>query len=204
VEAHATSALTWLGAIFVPETLNMQPVEVELLRYPVGNFIRGTKAETPERLSACIAAIEAFPDNLRAEVFGLNEAQLNTPYRPGGWTVKQVVHHLADSHMNALIRFKLALSEDGPTIKPYLQDRWCEQADVALPVAPSLMILDGVHLRWVALLKSMSAADFDRTYYHPEQQRSMPLNEVIELYVWHGRHHLTHVVGANDRNGGHG
>lgn len=178
--------------------------ELDALRYPIGKFTYGTVAATSQRLAQCVGMLEGFPHLLRKELENVTEAQLIQPYRPGGWTVKQVVHHLADSHMNALIRFKLALSEEDPTIKPYLQDRWCEQADVALPVAPSLMILDGVHLRWVALLKSMSAADFDRTYYHPEQQRSMPLNEVIELYVWHGRHHLAHVVGANDRNGGHG
>jgi hypothetical protein len=108
---------------------------------------------------------------------------------------------MADSHMNALIRFKLALSEDNPTIKPYLQDPWSTQSDMALPVEPSLTILDGVHIRWVALLKGTSMRDLERTYFHPEQQRAMALSEALELYVWHSAHHLAHITGLAAREG---
>ena len=175
--------------------------ELELLKYPIGKFARGSKADTPERVAACIAILEAFPAKLRAEVEGLSEVQLETHYRPGGWTVRQVTHHLADSHMNALIRFKLALSEDNPTIKPYLQDPWSAQPDMTLAVDPSLMILDGVHIRWAALLNGMSVRDLDRTYFHPEQQRALPLSEALELYVWHSGHHLGHITGLKKREG---
>lgn len=181
------------------ETLTTE--QLELLKYPIGKFVRGNKAETPDRIAACIAVLEAFPVKLRAEVESLSDAQLETPYRPGGWTVRQVTHHLADSHMNALIRFKLALSEDNPTIKPYLQDPWSAQADMALAVEPSLMILEGVHMRWAALLKGMSVRDLARSYFHPEQQRALPLSEALELYVWHSGHHLAHITGLKQREG---
>ena len=145
---------------------------LERLQYPIGKFVRGTRAETPERRMECVAVIEAFPLMLRGEVQGLSDAQLDTPYRPGGWTVRQVVHHLADSHMNALIRFKWALSEDHLTIKAYKQDLWSEQVDArTMPVGASLEILSGVHARWVFLLKNMGTADFLRTFHHPEQDR---------------------------------
>jgi uncharacterized damage-inducible protein DinB len=175
--------------------------QLELLKFPIGRFVRGTCADTPERVAICVAALEGFPARLRAAVEDLGDGQLDTPYRPGGWTVRQVTHHLADSHMNALIRFKLALSEDNPTIKPYLQDPWSTQPDMALAVEPSLTILDGVHIRWVALLKGISMRDLERTYFHPEQQRAMALSEALELYVWHSAHHLAHITGLAAREG---
>lgn len=179
----------------------MAQLQLEPLQFPIGKFIRGTTAGTPERVATCTAILHEFPALLRAAVQGLDDRQLDTPYRPGGWTVRQVTHHMADSHMNALVRFKLALSEDNPTIKPYLQDPWSTQPDVALPVEPSLTILDGVHVRWVALLKGMSMRDLDRTYFHPEQQRAMALSEALELYVWHSAHHLAHITGLAGREG---
>lgn len=175
---------------------------LELLKYPIGKFVRGTKAETPERVMACTAIINNFPLQLTHSVQGLSDAQLDTPYRPGGWTVRQVTHHLADSHMNALIRFKWALSEDHPTIKAYKQDLWAAQVDArTMPVTPSLEILSGVHARWVFLLKNMGTADFQRTFIHPEQERTIALEETLENYVWHGQHHLAHIIGLKTRMG---
>lgn len=180
----------------------MTAAELEALKYPTGKFARGTKAETPERITACLTALEAFPRNLRAEVEHLSEEQLDTPYRPEGWTVRQLVHHIADSHMNALIRFKWALSEDKPTIKPYKQDLWAEHVDARMmPIEHSLSIITGVHARWVAVLRGMSNADFQRTFFHPEQQREQPLSEVLEMYVWHSGHHLAHITRLKTRSG---
>ena len=175
---------------------------LEALQYPTGRFIRGTKAATPERRVECVAIIDAFPGQLRSAVAGLSDAQLDTPYRPGGWTVRQLCHHLADSHMNALIRFKWALSEDHPTIKAYKQDLWSAQVDArTMPVAASLEILSGVHARWAFLLKNMAAPDFQRTFIHPEQERTIALAETLENYVWHGQHHLAHITGLKTRMG---
>jgi hypothetical protein len=180
----------------------LTPETLERLQYPIGKFVRGTRAGTPERRMECVAVIEAFPLMLRGEAQGLSDAQLDTPYRPGGWTVRQVVHHLADSHMNALIRFKWALSEDHPTIKAYKQDLWSVHVDArTMPVAASLEILSGVHARWAVLLKNMSTADFQRTFVHPEQERTIPLAETLENYVWHSRHHLAHITGLKTRMG---
>lgn len=180
----------------------MTESELEALKYPTGRFIRGTKAETPERIAACIAVLETFPAKLRAEVEHLGDEQLDTRYRPKGWTVRQLVHHIADSHMNALIRFKWALSEDNPTIKAYKQDLWAEHVDARLmPIGSSLGIIAGVHARWVAVLRGMSTADLQRTFFHPEQQREQPLSEVLEMYVWHSGHHLAHITGLKTRSG---
>ena len=180
----------------------MSTDKLELLKYPTGKFVRGTKAETPERVTACIAAIEAFPEKLRAEVQGLNDAQLDTPYRPGGWTVRQLTHHIADSHAQTIIRFKLALTEESPVIKPYKEALWAEHVDArTMPVEASLSIIAGVHARWVVLMGAMSAADFERAFVHPEQSRSISLAEALELYVWHTGHHLAHITGLKKRMG---
>ncbi len=130
---------------------------------------------------------------------GLNEEQLNTPYRDGGWTVRQVVHHLADSHMNAYVRFKLALTENEPTIKPYDEAAWAETADVReSPIEVSLALLENLHARWVALLQSMSEADFARQFRHP-QLGAVPLEKNLALYAWHGRHHVAHIASLRER-----
>ena len=174
--------------------------DLELLKYPTGKFARGTKAETPERIAACIAVIEAFPQKLRAEVQGLSDAQLDTRYRPEGWTVRQVVHHLADSHGHAPGRFRLALTEDTPTIKPYKEALWAELIDArTAPVEPSLAIVAGLHERWVPLLKSMSMTDFQRGFVHPEQGRTITLAETLEIYTWHGGHHLAQITALKAR-----
>ncbi len=171
------------------------------LSYPIGKF-EWKGENTPEERKALIAQIEALPANVRAAVAGLDEAQLNTPYRPDGWTVRQTVHHLADSHMNAFIRFKLALTEKEPTIKPYLQAQWAEMKDGSdAPVEGSLAILDGLHQRWTALLRSMRDDDFKRTFIHPEHGSVITLDRNLALYAWHGRHHTAHVTGLRERNG---
>ena len=182
--------------------MNTTALDLETLKYPTGKFARGTKADTPERVAECIAVIKAFPQKLRAEVQNLNDEQLDTRYRPDGWTVRQVVHHLADSHGQAPARFKLALTEDTPTIKPYKEALWAELADArTMPVEPSLQIITGLHARWSWILRDMSHADFQRGFIHPEQNREVSLAEALELYVWHSGHHLAHITGLRERMG---
>jgi hypothetical protein len=173
-------------------------MEVDL-RYPVGKFER-VDTLTPDRRREFISAIEATPASLAAAVSGLNPEQLDTPYRPGGWTIRQVVHHIPDSHMNSVIRFKLALTEDEPTIKPYFEDRWAELADAKAPVEPSLALLENLHKRWVILLRSIKPGEWARKMRHPELG-TLTLDQTLALYGWHGRHHVTHITGLRDRNG---
>ena len=169
------------------------------LRYPIGKFER-PESLTDDQRRAYITHIEEAPAKMRAAVAGLNDQQLDTPYRPGGWTVRQLVHHVPDSHMNAFIRFKLALTEDIPTIKPYLEARWAELADAKSPIAPSLDLLDALHKRWVVLLRSLAPADWQREYLHPEHNRKMSLDQTLALYSWHGRHHVAHITALRERN----
>ena len=163
-------------------------------RYPIGKFSFDGDLSDAAR-AARIADIEAAPRLLRAAAEGMSERQLDTPYREGGWTVRQVVHHVPDSHLNAYVRFKLALTEDAPTIKPYDEALWAALPDSReTPVAVSLTLLDALHQRWVTLLRAMAPADFSRTFIHPEHGRSMSLDQVLALYAWHGKHHLGHVT----------
>jgi hypothetical protein len=162
-------------------------------RFPIGKFhYEGVPSE--EQRDKFIADIAQTPLTLRAAVEGLSEPQLDTPYREGGWTVRQVVHHVPDSHMNAYIRFKLALTEDEPTIKPYAEDRWAELADTkSTPVDVSLVMLDSLHQRWVELLRSLEPNDWKRQFRHPERGVvSLEMN--LAMYAWHGRHHVAHVT----------
>jgi uncharacterized damage-inducible protein DinB len=169
-------------------------------RYPVGKFQRREKL-TPAERRTLIDQIVAAPTRMREAVAGLNEQQLATPYRDGGWTVRQVVHHVPDSHLNAYIRFKLALTEEMPTIKPYDQAQWAELADAReSPVETSLQLLESLHDRWVRLLRSMSDADFSRRLMHPENGE-MTLDSVLALYGWHGRHHTAHITSLRQRKG---
>ena len=178
------------------------PTDIEQLKYPTGKFVRGTRADSPARRTQCIALVEAFPETLRSSVASLTDADLDTPYRPGGWTVRQLVHHLADSHAQTIIRFKLALTEEQPTIKPYKEALWAEHIDArTMPLDPSLAIISGVHARWVALMRAMSDADYERAFVHPEQNRAITLAEALELYVWHSTHHLAHITGLKQRSG---
>jgi uncharacterized damage-inducible protein DinB len=169
-------------------------------RYPVGKFQRQEKLTSAER-RALIDQIVAAPARMREAVAGLDERQLATPYREGGWTVRQVVHHVPDSHLNAYIRFKLALTEEMPTIKPYDQAQWAELADAReSPVETSLKLLESLHDRWVRLLRSMSDADFSRRLMHPENG-PMTLDNVLALYGWHGQHHTAHITSLRQRKG---
>ena len=169
------------------------------LRYPIGKFQRVENATESQR-RASIAAIAEAPARLRHAVAGLNEQQLDTPYRPGGWTVRQVVHHLPDSHMNAYVRFKLALTEDEPTIKTYEEARWAELADTKAAIEPSLLLLDNLHQRWIVLLNSVAPSDWQRKLRHPELGL-LALDSMLQLYSWHGRHHVAHITSLRERNG---
>lgn len=174
-------------------------IEYMDLRYPIGKFQRPEQVTSDER-ERLIQEIEAAPKALRSAVAGLTDSQLDTPYRPSGWTVRQVVHHVPDSHVNSFIRFKLALTETEPTIKPYEEQLWAELADARMPVEVSLTLLDAVHHRWVYLLKSMSEGDFARTFVHPAIGK-MRLDQNLALYAWHGRHHTAHITSLCDRMG---
>jgi uncharacterized damage-inducible protein DinB len=169
-------------------------------RFPTGTFHFNPDVTAGTR-AAAIAAIRDTPSALRAAVHGLSDAQLNTPYREGGWTVRQVVHHVPESHMNAYIRFKLALTEDNPTIKPYNEDAWSKLGDVArTPLGVSLALLGALHQRWVALLDAMAPNDFTRPLIHPEIGQ-IPLDRLLQLYAWHGPHHVAHVTALRNREG---
>lgn len=169
------------------------------LRYPVGKFQRLENINDNQR-RVFIDAIAETPAKLRAAVAGLNDQQLDTPYRPGGWTVRQVVHHLADSHLNSFTRFKLALTEQEPTIKPYDEALWAELPDSKTPIELSLPLLEGLHKRWTILLNSLNTSDWQRTFRHPERG-TMTLTDNLQLYAWHGRHHVTHITALRERNG---
>jgi uncharacterized damage-inducible protein DinB len=169
-------------------------------QYPIGKFQPPEKFSDQDR-QAFIQQIEEAPSSLWSVVTGLSEKQLDTPYREGGWTVRQVVHHVADSHMNAFVRFKLAMTEDQPTVKTYDQERWAELPDAkTVPVVVSLNLVDSVHKRFVTLLRSMSASDFTRTMNHPEQG-VVNLDRYLSLYAWHGRHHVAHITRLRERMG---
>ncbi|MFL6468506.1 MAG: YfiT family bacillithiol transferase [Pyrinomonadaceae bacterium] len=166
-------------------------------RYPVGKF----SAETYSDRVSNLKTISELPSRIREAVSGLSDEQLDTPYREGGWTLRQTVHHVADSHINSFCRFKLALTEDDvPTIVPYYEDRWAELADSKLPVETSLAIIDGVHQRWAALIGSMSDEDFAREFKHPETG-NWTLGRVLGLYAWHSLHHTAHITSTLERNG---
>ncbi|HET7890912.1 MAG TPA: bacillithiol transferase BstA [Candidatus Sulfotelmatobacter sp.] len=170
------------------------------LRYPIGKFTYD-RSLTEDQKRAFLDDVAQTPANLRAAVKGLSEAQLDTPYRPGGWTVRQVVHHVPDSHLNSYVRFKLALTEDEPTIKPYAEDRWAELPDTkATPVDVSLALLDSLHDRWLRLLRSLTPEDWKRTFRHPEMG-PMTLEKTLALYAWHGRHHVAHITALSSREG---
>ena len=170
------------------------------LRYPIGKFSPPARIEARD-VAGWIDEIEDLPRRLRRAVEGLTPAQLDTPYRPGGWTVRQVVHHLGDSHMNSLLRFKWALTEERPTIKPYSEHRWAQLPDYsAVPIAVALDFLAALHVRLVALLRALSPADLAREFVHPESG-VVPLNRNIGIYAWHGRHHLAHITRLAEREG---
>ena len=174
--------------------------DLDDLRFPIGRF--SPPAASPAEVRAAhLETLGMLADRLRAAVSGLSDPQLDTPYRPEGWTVRQVVHHVADSHTNCYIRFKLALTEDWPTVKPYSEVAWANLPDSRrLPVDVSLAMIEALHGRWVRLLEAMSEEDFDKGYVHPEQGRQN-LAKVLALYEWHSRHHTAHITSLRARQG---
>jgi hypothetical protein len=177
------------------------------LQYPIGKFTwnragEGLVASEAER-QQWLSEIEAAPAKLRAAVAGMTEAQLDTPYRPEGWTVRQVVHHLADSHLNSYVRFRLALTEDEPPIKAYKQADWAELSDArSAPVEISLTLFEALHKRWILLLRSIPPEGYARALWHPEQGR-ITLEKCLAIYAWHGRHHVAHINSLRESQAGH-
>jgi uncharacterized damage-inducible protein DinB len=173
---------------------------MEDLRFPIGKFDRSKEPNTPEERKKLIETIADAPGRLQQAVTGLNGKQLETPYREGGWTVRQVIHHLADSHLNAYVRYKLALTEDNPTIKPYKEAAWADLADSRFtPIDVSLALVENLHARWVVLLRSMKTEEWERTLTHPESG-VMSLDKMLAMYAWHGNHHVAHIAGLRKRN----
>ncbi len=172
---------------------------IEDLRYPIGKFDSNIEI-TPGIRQNFIKTIADLPEKIREAIGNLSDVQLDTPYRPEGWTVRQLVHHIADSHLNSFCRFKLALTEDFPTIRPYYEDRWARLADSKLPVEDSLKIIEGVHSRWASLLNSMTEEEFQRKLNHPESGE-WTIEKFLALYDWHSRHHTAHITSLSRRNG---
>lgn len=178
-----------------------QSLDIESLRYPIGK-LNVPKDVSKEQISEWIETIESFPSKVRELTENLSAEELDWKYRPNGWTIRQVVHHVADSHMNSFVRFKLTLTEDVPTIKGYFEDRWAEMPDTTkVPVSASLSLLDGLHARWAILLRSMSEEDFKKKLYHPEHEKELSLTFMVGLYEWHCRHHLAHIKQALEFEG---
>ncbi|UGU16958.1 putative metal-dependent hydrolase [Sinomicrobium kalidii] len=174
---------------------------MEALQYPIGKFDR-PEVITGAHIKEWTGILENFPARLRKQVTGLTDAQLDTPYREGGWTVRQVVHHLYDSHVNSYVRFKWTLTEDQPVIKAYYEDRWAGLPDTtSAPVALSLQALEALHAKWVYLLKGLSEADLERVFVHPAGHREVSLAENIGIYAWHSNHHYAHIKNLLERKG---
>jgi DinB superfamily len=170
-------------------------------RYPIGPYERRDTL-TPQERRAMIDIIAAAPSHLRVAVAGLDDAQLDTPYRDGGWTLRQVVHHLPDSHLNAYTRLKLALTEEQPVIRPYDEARWAELEDVRItPVEVSLTLLESLHARWVPLLRALREDDFRRTFKHPAHDGVQTVDWLVSIYAWHSRHHVAHITSLRERMG---
>ena len=179
----------------------MTQQEIDILRYPIGKFSKPMEFSR-EIILQNIEIISQYPALVKNEVHRLSDEESKLTYRPEGWNIIQVVHHTADRHMNAFVRFKLALTENTPTIKPYLENLWAQLPDVNnVPMEASLKILEGLHLRWSTLLRTLSEKDFEKKYFHPEQKREVLLLEVLALYAWHCRHHLAHVQQAKKYRG---
>ena len=168
--------------------------DLEKLKFPIGKFQPPFVIDN-SHLENYINTIQNFPEKLKLETKGLSDQQLNTPYRPEGWTIRQVVHHCADSHMNSLIRFKLALTEDTPTIRPYHEELWAELPDSSsLPIQSSIKMLEGIHERWSFLLKNISDVQWNNTFIHPADKKQVTLKENVGIYAWHCDHHLAHIT----------
>jgi hypothetical protein len=168
-------------------------------RYPIGTYVPQPFSHVQKE--QWLLDLQFLPDELEMAVQNLDEAQLDTPYREGGWKVKQLVHHVADSHINAYTRFKLGLTENNPTIRPYEEKEWAKLADVELlPVNVSLTLLHALHLRWVMAIKNLTEEQWERTVFHPEQKKKLSLWELLGMYAWHGKHHVAHILALRERN----
>jgi hypothetical protein len=169
-------------------------MDIDALKYPIGTYTEPISI-TADEIEKSIGAIASFPLSLQTAVKGWSGQQLDTPYRPGGWTIRQLVHHCADSHMNAFIRHKLALTEEEPVIKPYAEALWAELPDAkTMDVASSLQVLDGLHKRWVYLLSSLTDMQLERMFFHPGLQKKMNIKSSVCMYAWHCSHHLAHTM----------
>ena len=186
-----------MGGDRAGDILARESVSEPDLRYPIGKFTPVPSLSAADR-AACIEQIAAAPANFRRAVANLSDTQLDTPYRPGGWTVRQLAHHVPDSHMNAYIRFKLGLTEDVPAIKTYEERDWAKTPETRAPIGMSLDLLTALHVRWVTLLRSMQPVDFARTIKHPDWG-TPSLDAILALYAWHGRHHTAHVTALRER-----
>ncbi|MFV8335089.1 YfiT family bacillithiol transferase [Flavobacterium sp. RSP29] len=172
----------------------MENKALKKLRYPIRKFI-APESYSSEYLTSKIAEIASFPERLKKEVIHLTEKQLETPYRQDGWTIRQVIHHCADSHLNCFIRIKWALTEDNPTIKFYYEDRWAGLHDnLTMSIQPTLSLLEGLHFRLAYLMNSLSQADLEKSFIHPENNKQFKIKEIIGTYAWHGNHHLAHIT----------
>ena len=179
----------------------MENSELEKSRYPIGKFI-ALDHYSNEYLLEKIDEIATFPERLRSEVLNLTNEQLDTSYREDGWTIRQVIHHCADSHMNCYIRIKWALTEENPIIKYYHEDRWAELHDnLTMPIQSSLLLLEGLHFRLAYLMKNLSSDDLKKSFIHPEHSKEFKIEEIIGTYAWHGNHHLAHITELKRRKG---
>jgi len=177
----------------------LAPDDLELLRYPTGRY--ESKPFSEQQKEAWLNDIKFLPQLLENAIENLDETQLQTPYRDGGWTVQQVVHHVADSHMNAFCRFRLGLTEDNPTIRPYNEADWALLSDVQrVPVNVSITLLYSLHTRWYAMLGDMRSKEWERKIFHPEASKEMTLWYLLGMYAWHGRHHVAHITSLRERN----
>ncbi len=186
------------------ETNQLDKIALDKLKYPIGDFEKPIAKDTEERKDLIWNwknDISNFPNRLTALVSTLTEKELNWKYRPNGWTIKQVIHHCSDSHINALIRFKLTLTEDEPTIKPYFEDKWAELQDMTLPIEVSISILEGIHKKLSIIIESLSESDLEKRFFHPEHQVYFTLFELVANYAWHSNHHLAHIEQAIDSKG---
>ncbi|QMV44680.1 putative metal-dependent hydrolase [Cohnella cholangitidis] len=200
-EAYSEAKADFIEKILLERKVKVTKSMNQDLRFPIGRFNAEGEVSARQRLD-WIDEMANLPIKLAAAIEGLNGAQLDTPYRPDGWTVRQVVHHLADSHLNSFTRFKLALTEDQPAIKPYYEERWAQLADtVQAPVETSIALIAALHERWVILLRSLTDEDFSRTFYHPESKQVFRLDHVLGTYAWHGRHHVAHITSLRRRMG---
>ncbi|MDQ8003176.1 MAG: putative metal-dependent hydrolase [Pedobacter sp.] len=170
---------------------------IDHLKFPIGRF-NAPEEITLVHTKGWIEVIESFPERLNTATAELSEEELEKQYRPNGWTIKQVVHHCADSHMNSFVRFKLALTEDTPTIKPYHENLWAQLSDYKTPIASSIKILEGLHKRWVLLLENLNEADLEKQFIHPENNELISLKKNIGIYAWHCNHHLAHILIAKN------